>query len=118
MTTGAAELPSGTTLDARLAALTRELVKVAAGILGAGALVFYAWNWGVAPAFTFLRPLDGFWMGPMLVAGLFFIWTVFTAIRTDEGLSLSLDSFDELVAEVAPLAGLLVLFWAVHHYLV
>lgn len=104
------------TFQDRVEELFFSLLMTAVGILGVGALVYYGWNWGVVGAFTFLNPLSGFWMGPMLVAGAYFVVVAAKMVLSDS-LSLSLDDFDDLVDKVAPLAGLLLLFYLVHHYL-
>lgn len=102
----------------RVEELFEKLFALTAGLLGGGALVYFAWNWGLAPAITNLRPLDGFWMGPMFVTAIYFLVVVVKAVLSDEvSIDIDRDDFNKIADRLVPLAGLLVLFWAAHHYL-
>lgn len=116
MSTVAAGQHGGASLDlgATLKGAVMRCLTMAVAVFGLGAVLYYAWNWGLAPNFKSVNEMADFWAGPLMVLGLYAVALALKAAWVSRTVELSVNA---VLGFVVDIGVVLLLAWVVHEFL-
>jgi hypothetical protein len=89
-------------------------IAMAIATVGLGAVLYYTWNWGLAPNVKNLNTMSDFWSGPLIVLGFYAVGLSLLAAWNSRTVELTFDAVAGFVAEVGVV---LLVAWVIHAFL-